>query len=75
MAWVPLAEAVRGVLAGDLHNGVAIVGILSAYVAHGKASGRCVRLSQRAMTAPAQSRRTVRHRAGQFGTQGRTQGQ
>jgi hypothetical protein len=32
---VPLAEAVRGVLAGDLHNGVAIVGILSAYVAHG----------------------------------------
>lgn len=34
VAWVPLAEAVRGVLAGDLHNGVTIVGILSAYVAH-----------------------------------------
>jgi 8-oxo-dGDP phosphatase len=33
VAWVPLAEAVRGALAGDLHNGVAIVGILSAYVA------------------------------------------
>jgi 8-oxo-dGDP phosphatase len=32
-AWVPLAEAVRSVLAGDLHNGVAIVGILSAYAA------------------------------------------
>ena len=32
-AWVPLADAVRGVLAGDLHNGVAIVGILSAYAA------------------------------------------
>jgi 8-oxo-dGDP phosphatase len=30
--WVPLADAVRAVLAGDLHNGVAIVGILSAYV-------------------------------------------
>ncbi len=35
VAWVPLADAVRGALAGDLHNGVAIVGILSAYVAHG----------------------------------------
>jgi len=33
--WVPLAEAVRGILAGDLHNGVAIVGILSAYAAQG----------------------------------------
>ena len=33
VAWVPLADAVQGVLAGDLHNGVAIVGILSAYVA------------------------------------------
>jgi 8-oxo-dGDP phosphatase len=32
-AWVPLAEALRGILAGDLHNGVAIVGILSAYAA------------------------------------------
>ena len=34
-AWVPLADAVRGVLAGDLHNGVAAVGILSAYAAQG----------------------------------------
>jgi 8-oxo-dGDP phosphatase len=33
VAWVPLAEAIRGVLAGDLHNGVAIVGILSAHAA------------------------------------------
>lgn len=33
VAWVPLADAVRGVLAGDLHNGVAIVGILSAQAA------------------------------------------
>jgi len=32
--WMPLAEAARAVLAGDLHNGVAIVGILSAYAAH-----------------------------------------
>ena len=35
VAWVPLADAVQGALSGDLHNGVAIVGILSAYVAHG----------------------------------------
>jgi ADP-ribose pyrophosphatase len=35
VAWVPLSDAVQGVLAGDLHNGVAIVGILSAYVARG----------------------------------------
>jgi len=35
VTWVPLAEAVRAVLAGDVHNGVAIVGILSAYAAHG----------------------------------------
>jgi len=34
-AWVPLADAVRGSLAGELHNGVAIVGILSAYAARG----------------------------------------
>ena len=33
VAWVPLAEAVQGALSGDLHNGVAIVGILSAYAA------------------------------------------
>jgi 8-oxo-dGDP phosphatase len=34
-AWVPLADAVRGILAGELHNGVAMVGILSAYAARG----------------------------------------
>jgi 8-oxo-dGTP pyrophosphatase MutT (NUDIX family) len=33
VAWAPLEEAVRGFLAGDLHNGVAAVGILSAYAA------------------------------------------
>jgi 8-oxo-dGDP phosphatase len=32
-AWIPLGDAVRAILAGDLHNGVAIVGILSAYAA------------------------------------------
>jgi 8-oxo-dGDP phosphatase len=31
--WVPLDEAVASFLAGDLHNGVAGVGILSAYAA------------------------------------------
>jgi 8-oxo-dGDP phosphatase len=35
VAWMPLAVAAQAVLAGDLHNGVAIVGILSAYAAHG----------------------------------------
>jgi 8-oxo-dGDP phosphatase len=35
VAWVPLADAVRSALAGDLHNGVAIVGVLSAYAARG----------------------------------------
>jgi 8-oxo-dGTP pyrophosphatase MutT (NUDIX family) len=33
VAWVPLEEAVRKFLIGDLHNGVAGVGILSAYAA------------------------------------------
>jgi 8-oxo-dGTP pyrophosphatase MutT (NUDIX family) len=33
VAWMPLADAVQQVLSGGLHNGVAIVGILSAYVA------------------------------------------
>jgi 8-oxo-dGDP phosphatase len=33
IAWVPLQEAVRRFLAGDLHNGVAGIGILSAYAA------------------------------------------
>ena len=32
-AWVPLARAVRLLLAGDLHNGVSAVGILAAYAA------------------------------------------
>lgn len=32
-AWLPLDEAVAGVLAGDLHNGVTALGILSAYAA------------------------------------------
>jgi 8-oxo-dGTP pyrophosphatase MutT (NUDIX family) len=34
-AWVPLTDAVRAILAGELHNGVAIVGILSTYAAWG----------------------------------------
>jgi 8-oxo-dGTP pyrophosphatase MutT (NUDIX family) len=34
--WVPLDEAVRLALRGDLHNGVAILGILSAYAARGE---------------------------------------
>jgi len=33
LAWVPLDRAVELFLAGDLHNGVAAVGILSAYAA------------------------------------------
>lgn len=33
LAWVPLEQAVGGFLAGDLHNGPAAVGILSAYAA------------------------------------------
>jgi 8-oxo-dGDP phosphatase len=33
LAWVPLDEAVARFLAGDVHNGVAGVGILSAYAA------------------------------------------
>jgi 8-oxo-dGDP phosphatase len=35
LAWVPLDEAVDDALSGDLHNGVAILGILSAYAARG----------------------------------------
>jgi 8-oxo-dGDP phosphatase len=31
LAWVPLEQALAGILAGDLHNGVAALGILSAY--------------------------------------------
>ena len=33
VAWVPLDEVVRGILSGDLHNGVAMVGVLAAYAA------------------------------------------
>jgi ADP-ribose pyrophosphatase len=33
IAWVPLETALAGILAGDLHNGVAALGILSAYAA------------------------------------------
>jgi 8-oxo-dGTP pyrophosphatase MutT (NUDIX family) len=33
IAWVPLERALAGILAGDLHNGVAALGILSAYAA------------------------------------------
>ncbi|HEU5421634.1 MAG TPA: NUDIX hydrolase [Streptosporangiaceae bacterium] len=33
LRWVPLDEAVQAFIAGDLHNGVAGVGILSAYAA------------------------------------------
>jgi ADP-ribose pyrophosphatase len=33
LAWVPLDQAVARVLAGDLHNGVTALGILSAYAA------------------------------------------
>jgi 8-oxo-dGTP pyrophosphatase MutT (NUDIX family) len=32
-AWLPLDDAVAGVFAGDLHNGVAALGILAAYAA------------------------------------------
>jgi 8-oxo-dGDP phosphatase len=37
--WVPLEEAVRLALGGYLHNGVAILGILSAYAAKGEGNG------------------------------------
>ena len=33
LAWQPLDEAVRKVFAGDLHNGVAALGVLAAYAA------------------------------------------
>jgi 8-oxo-dGDP phosphatase len=33
LAWLPLDEAVRKVFAGDLHNGVAALGVLAAYAA------------------------------------------
>ena len=33
IAWLPLGDAVRKVFAGDLHNGVAALGVLAAYAA------------------------------------------
>jgi 8-oxo-dGDP phosphatase len=49
VAWMPLAEAAQAVLAGDLHNGVAIVGILSAYAAH-RTSFRALRSASEPQT-------------------------
>ena len=46
VAWVPLAAAVSAVQAGDLHNGVTALGILSAYAALGHAEGMLPRASQ-----------------------------
>jgi 8-oxo-dGDP phosphatase len=34
LRWIPLADAVRAVLSGDIHNGPAIVGILAAAASH-----------------------------------------
>lgn len=39
VAWVPLEDAVQRVLQGGMHNGVAVVGILSAYAACGRGMG------------------------------------
>jgi ADP-ribose pyrophosphatase len=38
-AWLPLQEAVQAVLAGDLHNGVAAMGILAVYAARSDGFG------------------------------------
>ena len=38
-AWLPLQEAVQKVLAGDLHNGVTVMGILAVYACHGDFTG------------------------------------
>ena len=40
VGWLPLADAVAKVLAGELHNGVAAVGILAAYAARSEGFGR-----------------------------------
>ncbi|MBV9094265.1 MAG: NUDIX hydrolase [Streptosporangiaceae bacterium] len=40
LGWLPLADAVGKVLAGDLHNGVAAVGILAAYAARSEGFDR-----------------------------------
>jgi ADP-ribose pyrophosphatase len=39
-AWLPLDDAVRKVLAGDLHNGAAVVGILAGYAARSQGYDR-----------------------------------
>ncbi len=39
-AWLPLDEAVRKVLAGDLHNGAAAVGLLAGYAARSQGYDR-----------------------------------
>jgi 8-oxo-dGDP phosphatase len=39
-AWLPLDDAVRKVLAGDLHNGAAAVGILAGYAARSQGYDR-----------------------------------
>jgi 8-oxo-dGTP pyrophosphatase MutT (NUDIX family) len=39
-AWLPLEEAVRKVLAGDLHNGVAALGIMAGYAARSEGFDR-----------------------------------
>ncbi len=36
LGWVPLGDAVAGVLAGELHNGVAVTGILAAHAARAR---------------------------------------
>ena len=38
-AWLPLDEAVRKVFAGELHNGVAALGLLAAYAARSEGFG------------------------------------
>jgi ADP-ribose pyrophosphatase len=38
-SWLPLAEAVEKVLAGELHNGVTAMGILAVYACHGDFAG------------------------------------
>jgi ADP-ribose pyrophosphatase len=40
LAWLPLDEAVGKVLAGDLHNGAAVIGILAGYAARSQGYDR-----------------------------------
>jgi 8-oxo-dGTP pyrophosphatase MutT (NUDIX family) len=40
LAWLPLDEAMRKVLAGELHNGVAALGILASYAARSEGFDR-----------------------------------